>query len=76
MRGMRQVGAQRRRVLRGLRRKGEGGGVGSEKIDVHQVPRADIEHWLQRKGGEGVLIDLKVWTGLYFLVQGAVRVKR
>jgi len=51
----------------GLRRKGDGGGVGGEEIDVHQVPRADIEPWLQRKRGEGVLIDLKVWTGLYFL---------
>ena len=51
----------------GLRRKDDGGGVEGEDITVHQVPRADIEHWLQRKRGEGVLIDLKLWGGLYFL---------
>ncbi|HEV7919189.1 MAG TPA: NUDIX hydrolase [Thermoanaerobaculia bacterium] len=48
----------------GVRRRGEGGGVGGEDIEVHQVPVADIAHWLQRKRGEGVLIDLKV--ALYF----------
>lgn len=51
----------------GLRRQGGGGGVEGEDIEVHQVPRADVEHWLQRKRGEGVLIDVKVWAGLYFL---------
>ncbi|MCU1348141.1 MAG: nudix domain [Acidobacteria bacterium] len=51
----------------GLRRNGEGGGLGDEKIDVHQVPRADVGHWLQRKRGEGVLVDLKVLVGLGFL---------
>ncbi|HWS73031.1 MAG TPA: NUDIX hydrolase [Thermoanaerobaculia bacterium] len=51
----------------GLRRDGQGGGVEGEEIEVHQVPRADLEHWLQRKRGEGVLIDVKVWAGLYFL---------
>jgi ADP-ribose pyrophosphatase len=53
----------------GLRRMSDGGGVEGEDIDVHQVPLADLEHWLQRKRGEGVLVDLKVWTGLYFLTR-------
>jgi len=53
----------------GLRRTGEGGGVGGEDIEVHQVPLADVEHWLQRKRGEGVLVDMKVWAGLYFLTK-------
>jgi ADP-ribose pyrophosphatase len=52
---------------KGLRRSGDGGGVAGEDIEVHQVPRADLEHWLQRKRGEGVLVDVKVWAGLYFL---------
>lgn len=51
----------------GVRRVGEGGGVGGEDITVHAVPVADIRHWLQRKAGEGVLIDLKV--ALYFSQQ-------
>ncbi|HKO58752.1 MAG TPA: hypothetical protein VJ276_22995, partial [Thermoanaerobaculia bacterium] len=52
---------------RGVRRQGEGGGVGGEDIEVHQVPVADIHHWLQRKRGDGVLVDLKVT--IYFSVQ-------
>lgn len=54
---------------KGLRRSGKGGGVEGEDIQVHQVPLADLEHWLQRKRGEGVLVDLKVWGGLYFLTK-------
>jgi ADP-ribose pyrophosphatase len=44
----------------GLRRVGEGGGVGSEKITVHLVPERELEAWLRRKEAEGVLVDLKV----------------
>ena len=51
----------------GVRRVGEGGGVGGEEITVHAVPVADVRHWLQRKKGEGVLIDLKV--AIYFSSQ-------
>jgi ADP-ribose pyrophosphatase len=49
------------------RRKGEGGGVGGEDITVHTVPLASIVEWLQSKEREGILIDLKLWGGLYFL---------
>ena len=44
----------------GLRRTGEGGGVGGEKIAVHLVPRRDALEWLRKKESEGVLVDLKV----------------
>jgi ADP-ribose pyrophosphatase len=50
----------------GLSREGEGGGVGGEDIQVHEVPLRDIERWLEKKRGDGVLIDLKVWSALYF----------
>lgn len=53
----------------GVRRKGKGGGVGAEDITVHLVHRADIDDWLQRKEREGVLIDLKLWSGLYFVLK-------
>ena len=46
----------------GLRRIGEGGGVGGEKITVHLVPRRELVEWLRRKEEEGVLVDLKVWA--------------
>jgi len=49
----------------GVRRVGEGGGVGGEDITVHVVPRAELREWLRRKESEGVCIDLKV--ALYFL---------
>ena len=45
---------------RGLRRTGEGGGVGGEKIAVHLVPQRDALEWLRKKESEGMLVDLKV----------------
>jgi ADP-ribose pyrophosphatase len=52
---------------RGLTKRGEGGGVGGEDITVHRIPRNAVADWLKRKNGEGVLIDLKVWAGLWWL---------
>ena len=48
---------------RGVRKRGEGGGVGGENITVHVVPREELREWLRKKENEGVLIDTKV--GLY-----------
>ena len=56
---------------RGVRKKGEGGGVGGEDITVHVIPRAELGDWFRKKEREGVLIDLKI--GLYFLSSGAAR---
>lgn len=50
----------------GVRREGEGGGVGGESITVHTIPLSGIERWLRKRESEGVLIDLKLWGGLYF----------
>jgi ADP-ribose pyrophosphatase len=48
----------------GVRKRGEGGGVGGEDITVHVIPRAELRDWLRRKEREGVLIDLKlaIWS--------------
>jgi ADP-ribose pyrophosphatase len=51
----------------GLEQRCAGGGVGGEEIDVHRVPRDAVSDWLKRKNGEGVLIDVKVWAGLWWL---------
>ena len=51
----------------GLEQRGAGGGVGGEDIAVHRVPRNAVAGWLQRKNAEGVLIDVKVWAGLWWL---------
>lgn len=50
---------------RGVRKKGEGGGVGGEDITVHVIPRGELSEWLRKKERNGVLIDLKL--GLYLL---------
>jgi ADP-ribose pyrophosphatase len=51
----------------GLEQRGKGGGVGGEDIAIHHIPRNAVAEWLKRKHGEGVLIDVKVWAGLWWL---------
>lgn len=50
-----------------LRRVGEGGGVVHEDITVHEVPLAQVHNWLEAKAKSGVLVDPKVYAGLYFI---------
>ena len=50
-----------------LRKVAEGGGDDSESIQVHEIPFDEVEEWLLKKSAEGVLVDPKVYTGLYFL---------
>jgi len=51
----------------GLRRTGTGGGVGHEKIIVHEVPLVEIDAWLAAKAKTDALVEPKVYAGLYFL---------
>lgn len=51
----------------GLRKVGAGGGVGTEEIVVHTVPRSEAPAWLVQKGREGCELDLKLWAGLWLL---------
>ena len=50
-----------------LRRVGEGGGVAHEDITVHEVPVGTAHAWLEEKAKTGVLIDPKVYAGLFFI---------
>jgi ADP-ribose pyrophosphatase len=50
----------------GLRRAGQGGGVGREEIVVHEVPLSGVRKWLAAKAESGVLVDPKIYAGLYF----------
>jgi ADP-ribose pyrophosphatase len=52
---------------RKLSRRHAGGGVGHEQITVHEVPLAQAHDWLAEKVRAGVLVDPKVYAGLYFL---------
>lgn len=54
-------------VARNLRRVHAGGGVGNEKIIVHEVDLKAIDGWLAARVKDGYLIEPKVYAGLYFL---------
>src|SRR3954466_3183345 len=53
-----------------LRRVGKGGGDGNEQIEIHEVPLVQCRGWLEERSRTGVLIDPKVYAGLYFVVAG------
>lgn len=53
----------------GTRKVSQGGGDSTENIIVHLVPFDNIEKWLAERKAEGMVIDLKVYTGLYFLLK-------
>jgi ADP-ribose pyrophosphatase len=44
----------------GLSRIGDGGGNEHEEIEVHLVPRSEIPAFVERKRGEGAVIDTKM----------------
>ena len=44
----------------------DGGGDDSEEIVVHAVPLEGIDNWLDQQAAAGLLIDPKVYAGLYF----------
>jgi ADP-ribose pyrophosphatase len=53
-------------LARQARRVGPGGGDQAEDIRVHVVPLDRIEAWFEAKRGEGLLVDPRVYAGLYF----------
>lgn len=53
----------------GLRQIHAGGGIGNEKIKVHEVPLEEAHDWLEQKAREGCRIEPKVYAGLYFLLR-------
>jgi len=55
----------------GLRRVGPGGGEPGEDITVHEVALDTVVDWLRGREATGVLVDPKVYAGLYFLERRA-----
>ena len=47
----------------------ERAGPGEKEITVHEVAPDAIEEWLRARERDGLLIDVKVWAGLYFLMK-------
>ena len=50
-----------------LERVGPGGGDDSEDIEVHAVPLAGIDHWLDQRRRGGTPLDPKIYAALYWL---------
>lgn len=55
-----------------LKKVSDGGGVDGEDITVHEIPFKKVERWLKKREKEGVLVDPKVYAGLYFLLKEQV----
>lgn len=55
-----------------LQRVGAGGGVDNENIVVHVVPLKQIDAWLATKTREGLLIEPRIYAGLYFLLRDKI----
>lgn len=56
-------------VATGLKQVAAGGGDESEQIVVHAVELARVPDWLVEQSARGVLIDPKVYAGLYFAMR-------
>ncbi|KAA3659219.1 MAG: NUDIX hydrolase [Calditrichaeota bacterium] len=54
-------------LARDCRQTGQGGGDDTESIVVHKVPLLETFDWLEKKSRAGILIDPRVFTGLYFV---------
>jgi ADP-ribose pyrophosphatase len=55
----------------GLSKEGTGGGDGDgdEDIKVHHVPLASASDWLRDRIAEGIMVDFKVYAGLFWAAQ-------
>jgi ADP-ribose pyrophosphatase len=53
-------------LARDVTRVSAGGGDESEDIHVYLVPLDEVETWLKKRRRQGLLVDPKVYTGLYF----------
>jgi ADP-ribose pyrophosphatase len=56
-----------------LHRIGIGGGVAHEDITVHEIPLAEVVMWLEAKAKTGVLVDPKVYAGLFFITRAPLK---
>jgi ADP-ribose pyrophosphatase len=49
-----------------LRKASAGGGVGDERITVHEIPWSEVPTWLAERSRQGTPVAAKVYAGLYF----------
>jgi ADP-ribose pyrophosphatase len=53
-------------LAQGLHKVHDGGGDDHENIVVHAVPLDGIELWLEDRAAEGVMIEPRIYAGIYF----------
>jgi ADP-ribose pyrophosphatase len=53
-------------LVRKARQVGPGGGDEREDIQVHRVPLHQVPAWLRQRRQQGILVDPRVYAGLYF----------
>lgn len=53
-------------LAKDLTKVGPGGGDEHEDITVHEVALADADQWLNEQRAKGLMVDPKVYAGLYF----------
>jgi ADP-ribose pyrophosphatase len=53
-------------LAQGLHKVHEGGGDDHEDIIVHAVPLEGIELWLEDRAADGLLIEPRIYAGIYF----------
>lgn len=56
-----------------LAKVGAGGGDDSEDIQIHLIPRSDIDRWLADRSRSGSWVDARVYTGIYLLSASQAR---
>jgi ADP-ribose pyrophosphatase len=54
-------------TVRGLKKTGPGGGDAHEDIEVHVIPLAELDVWLDAKRQSGVIVDPKIYLARWFL---------
>jgi len=40
---------------------------GTEQIELHEIPVVDVPRWLAARIADGLIIDLKIYAGLFFI---------
>ena len=53
-------------LVTGLHKVHAGGGVDGEDITVHVVPLEEVHPWLEAQRGRGLLVEPRIYAGLYF----------
>ncbi|CAN5473116.1 hypothetical protein BH09VER1_BH09VER1_26630 [soil metagenome] len=57
----------------GLIKVAKGGGDGSEKISVYEIPLVHLDSWITDRRAAGCEVDYKVYAALYFHLRGTLQ---